>query len=216
MKGNKVPIDKYKPENVAYYREFLQTVEELDPRRIKFCDEKLLKGNEIFNKRGRRDPETGEVPEMTVDSDFRNTYSIVGFSGIDKKSPPVSFVIHEEKNDATSFFEKVAEAIAEGFLRAGDVLVMDNAAIHLQGENDGLDDWLWENHRIAVLPLPTRSPELNPIELTWRSLVSKLRALPLKTMERHNQHATAKEASRILSDMSHKSIRASYRQCGYL
>ena len=123
------------------------------------------------------------------------------------------FIIHDEKNDATSFSEAIMAAIAEGFLRRGDILVLDNAAIHDKGENDGIEDWLWEHHRVAVVFLPTRSPELNPIELVWRSLVMKLRAT---TIVDGKSHACADAATQILGTMSHKSISATYRECRYI
>ena len=49
---------------------------------------------------------------------------------------------------------EIEDAIVKGFLRAGDVLVMDNAANHKGKENNVLDEWLWEEHAITVLILP--------------------------------------------------------------
>ena len=211
-KPDMIPVDKFKPENIIRYFEFVEVINQINPKQIKFGNEKLLKGSEVYNKKGRRDPITGEVLEHIVNSDFRNTYSITGFCGIDKKTNPMSFVIHEAKNDATSFGDAVIDAIAEGFLRRGDVLVLDNAAIHFQGDNAGIEDGLWEDHGIAVLSLPTRSPELNPIELVWRSLTMKLRSIRVRS----GSHQTAKAAARILANMSHNSIKSTYRECGYI
>lgn len=89
---------------------------------------------------------------------------------------------------------------------------MDNAAIHFKGGNVGLVEWLWENHHVAVIPLPTRSPELNPMELVWRSLTMKIRSIRVSA----NNHATAIAATNILNNMSHKSTEETYRQCGYI
>lgn len=77
-KPNMVPIDKYKPENIERAVEYIHTILALDPRRLKFTDEKSLKGAEIFNRRVRRDPLTGEVAPIVTDPDFRNTYTIIG------------------------------------------------------------------------------------------------------------------------------------------
>lgn len=212
-KPDLVPKDKFKPENVARYFEYVDFASQVDPKRLKFGDEKLLKGAEVYCRKGRRNVLTGDTPEFMVNGDFRNTYSIIGFCGINKKSPPLSFTIHDEKNDATSFSESIMSAIAEGFLRRHDILVLDNAAIHDKGENDGIEDWLWENHGVAVVFLPTRSPELNPIELVWRSLVMKLRS---STIVDGKSHGCAIAATEILGTMSHKSIRATYRECKYI
>lgn len=211
-KPDLIPRDKFKPDNIARYHQYIHWMKQIDPRRLKFGDEKLLKGNEVYNKKGRRNVITGEVPEFIVNSDFRNTYAIIGFCGIDRETRPVSFVIHDEKNNAVSFSEAIMEALAEGFLRRGDVLVLDNSAIHFKGENDGLIEWLWEEEGIAVIPLPTRAPELNPKELMWRNLTMKLRSSRVTS----ESHATAKLAHRIMLNFTHESTEAAYRQCGYI
>ena len=76
----------------------------------------------------------------------------------------------------------IQEAIATAWLRPYDVLVCDNAAIHRNGYNGDLADFLWNSRgldnqplNILLLPLPTRSPELNPIELVWNTLVMRVK-----------------------------------------
>jgi hypothetical protein len=41
---------------------------------------------------------------------------------------------------------------------------MDNVAIHHYHESSVLEDVLWNEFEIAIAFLPTRAPELNPIE----------------------------------------------------
>jgi hypothetical protein len=76
----------------------------LDPRRLKFGDEKSLKGAELFNRKVRRDPITGVTPPVIADSDFRNSYCIMGFCGVDLMNAPFQFTIGEDNHDAESFF----------------------------------------------------------------------------------------------------------------
>ena len=78
------------------------------------------------------------------------------------------------------------------------MLVCDNATIHQQGYNSDLGDFLWntpaldgEPLRILLLPLPTRSPELNPIELVWHILVQRVKYGVKRVDE---QHAVARAA----------------------
>ncbi len=69
---------------------------------------------------------------------------------------------------------EMEDAVASGFLRPGDVLVMDNAANHTGKENTVLEDWLWNDHSIFALFLHARTPEWNPIELLWNCLSMRL------------------------------------------
>ncbi|KAL7527865.1 LOW QUALITY PROTEIN: hypothetical protein ACHAWF_002336, partial [Thalassiosira exigua] len=80
--------------------------------------------------------------------DLRNTYSIIGICGIDKKVTPVCYRITETEASvcAEIFAMEIEACITTGFLRAGDVLVLNNAAIYSGKENRKLEDWLWEYH----------------------------------------------------------------------
>jgi hypothetical protein len=69
--------------------------------------------------------------------------------------------------DADLFLMEIETAIVKKFLRAGDILVLDNAANHTGKGNTMLKIWLWEEHSVPVLFLPAQAPEWNPIELMW-------------------------------------------------
>jgi uncharacterized membrane protein YuzA (DUF378 family) len=204
-------------------------------------DEKSLKGAEIFNRKVRRDPitgevpsiitdsdfrntytiiglcgvDTGEVPLIITDSDFRNTYTIIGLCGVDTSTPPFFFNLNQFTNDSEAFSIAVEEAIIAGFLKSGDILVMDNAAIHVFGENDVLVDFLWENFGIHMLMLPTCSPELNPIELLWQILVQRLKSINLDP-SRYMQHRVAYQAANIMNGFTHFDLAKCYQHCGYV
>jgi len=83
-KPNMIPIDKFKLDNISRVIDYIQLVLSLDPRCLKFADEKSLKGAEIFNRKVRKDPLTGAVKPILTDPDFRNTCTIIGFSGVDQ------------------------------------------------------------------------------------------------------------------------------------
>ncbi len=51
---------------------------------------------------------------------------------------------------------EIESVIAMRFLRAGDVLILDNAANHTGKGNSVLEEWLWEEHMVLVLFLPAR------------------------------------------------------------
>ena len=213
---NLVPFDKFRPENYEKMLDYLDIIERIDPSRIKFGDEKHLKGQELYNRKVRRDPITGLIPPTYTNGDFRNTYAVTGFCGIDPYSTPVWYNIHEEKNGADEFALQLEMALASGFFRPGDVLVLDNASIHNGGNNDNLEEWLYETFGVLLLFLPARSPELNPIEQVWKILVNKLQRVPLSVMRSAGSHACAHAAIEILSTITHEEVEGCYRYCDYL
>ena len=156
---------------------------------------------------------TGEIPASFTPSNFRNAYPIIGFCGIDPTTTPVRYRIHEERKDAEQFSIEVETAVAIGFLKGGDVLVLDNAAIHTGKENSVLEDWLWDNFGIFVLFLPTRSPEWNPVEQVWKILVRRLKTYPLAVLKTIGAHSAAYAASHILSEITHEEVYNMYRHC---
>ena len=90
---------------------------------------------------------------IPTDPDFQNTHNIVGFCGIDTRPNPVWYRIQlnsEGTNNLDSFFDVIADAINDGFLQSGDVLVLDNARIHNGGEMEVLVEWLWTRFDIFV------------------------------------------------------------------
>ncbi len=115
--------------------------------------------------------------------------------------------------------DDVIAAIVDGFLKEGDVLVLDNAPIHTGGENDTMADWLWSRFGIFVAFLPTRSPELNPIELLWNYLVGKLKHYPLNTLRANmasigqSTDAPAYVAKEILDNVTHGLIEKFFIHC---
>ena len=71
--GNIVPVDKFRPDNFLRATEYLDAISRISPYRLKFGDEKLLKGAEVYCRKNRRNPLNGVVPPIVTNSDFRNT-----------------------------------------------------------------------------------------------------------------------------------------------
>lgn len=97
----------------------------------------------------------------------------------------------------------------------GDILVLDNAAIHTGKECDALDEWLWEYHGIFVLLLPARTPEWNPIELIWQILVRRLGLYSLSEVARQiaGVDSVAYAAHDVLGSITREEVVQSYNHC---
>ena len=217
-KTSHIPIDKFKPENALCIHEYLLTISLLLPQifRIKFGDKKPLKGSELFSAKARRDPLTGDVPPTIVDSNFRNTYNIIGFCGINMISYPVDYYISDTMRQSTTaalFMDAVTLSLGKSFLKPGDYLILNNATIHIYRESRGLYNLL-KRCGVTLISLPTRVPELNPIELVWNSLVQRLRALSL--VSAGGQDCVVQETEIILNAITHSEVAKYYSKCSYI
>ncbi len=149
----------FRPSNMEKAWEYLNHIARISPEWLKYGDNKLLKGKSIFDKLARKDILTGLVPATTMDLDICNTYSIIGICGICTRSMPVRYRITDAIVDADLFSLKTELAIANQYLWAGDVPILDNAANHTGKDTSVLEELLWEEHMVLVLffPLKRRS-----------------------------------------------------------
>ena len=216
-KGSVVPMGKFNFNNRRYYAFYTRIVNNIDPVRLVFTDEKLLKGYEIYNKKGRSD-ENGMLPPLPVLPDYRNTYCIMGLlhCNTTKTAPALCFSVGEENHDSFCFRSFITHAIVMGVLVGGDILVLENAAIHISGENNDIREYLWDRFRILVLTLPTYSPELNPIELIWNVMIQRMQSFTLGT--EISEGYTVKElAVYVMKNIiTMEDSRKSYKKCGYI
>lgn len=215
LKPNLVPYDKFKPENQVRAYEYLKALFNLHPEKIKFVDEKHLRGEELFAQKVRRDPCSGLVPIVLVDPDFRNTHNITAFCSINRQNvAPVWYRIHDGSNTQEEFHNTCEKALQDGYFQPYDVLVADNATIH----ND-IEEMLWQCCRVLVIKLPTRTPEWNPKEKVWRCLVIKLGTTPVTALQEIRQNfrggksIVAKAAAHILNGITFDEVRKYYSEC---
>ena len=54
-----VPVDKFRPENIDNYDGFCAFMQEIASFRFCFLDEKILKGLDLYDAKGRMDSITG-------------------------------------------------------------------------------------------------------------------------------------------------------------
>jgi hypothetical protein len=69
--------------------------------------------------------------------------------------------MHDGTNDAKSFSRGIERAVGIGFLKRGDILVLDNASLHGKGDNTYLEEWLWELRNLCCLS-SNKGPKVEP------------------------------------------------------
>jgi hypothetical protein len=147
---DKVPIDKYSPDNCLRLMEYMNIITQIDPMRLKFCNEKHLKGRGLILWKGWRDSQTGIAEHVCIPSDFQNAYTIIGICGVAQETVSFDYVLHEGKHDAAFFSDVILMMVADETLVRGNVLFMDNAAIHRHHESSVLEDVLWNEFEMQL------------------------------------------------------------------
>lgn len=186
-----------------------------DHRRIVFADEKPMKGKDIYGKI-RRDILTGETPchKMTFSSKNRfNILAAVTLKGGHVR-PVEYFLLDKVCTNASIFLRFVKHLIEVGTLSSGDIFVLDNCSVHVQGDNCGLKEKLMTAFGILLMPLPPYHPELNPTELVFNTLLMRMkraraRYASVNTMNFKNM------IELVLNQISIVDLKQFYNFCGY-
>jgi hypothetical protein len=87
---------------------------------------------------------------------------------------PLTYAVFQGSLNGERFAEIVLGWIASGCFVPGDVLVIDDATVYLGGDElEPLGQVLAE-HGVELVRLPADSPNLNPIELIWNMIKTRL------------------------------------------
>jgi transposase len=132
------------------------------------------------------------------------------------KNNQTTLKLRDGMNNTAVFSKTVIRMVATGFLRQGDVLALDNAAIHRYRESTTLGDYLWYEHGILITFIPTRAPELNPIEQMWNILMQRLKNVALLGPGQNHSHQAATAAAMVMNECTHLDVQACYISSGYL
>jgi transposase len=221
-RGNLVPLDKWKAINKLRYYEFVQKLRIYsDHSKYNFIDEKHIFNKDVYQQRVRKDPLTGRLPAIHVSGDFRKAYNIMAvISANPEKEYPIDYTIGEENGTSEAFVGFITYLIAKRFLRHNEFVVMDNASIHYQACATVVEDVLWDTVvdglplHILVIQLPTRSPELNPIELVFHILAMRIRSFRYRAAGPVDK-AVLYKASQVMDDMTYELIIRCCAHCGY-
>lgn len=221
-KPNLIPLDKFRPENIARYLEYRAKIEQLfDHSKFHFCDEKHLVNKDVYTKKARADPLTGYMECIYVSGDFRKTYNLMAITSANpRKAQGMAYSLGVENGDSAAFLLFIEGLIVSGWFEVGDILIMDNAAIHTGGDAEIVENLLWDYPlngvplRVLIVYLPTRSPELNPIELLFHILARRIQSWQYR-MADEGPNAVVVQASQVMNEMSYALILSCYIHCGY-
>jgi hypothetical protein len=221
-KPNLVPLDKWRPTNITSYLEYRMKMEQLPHHHLyNFLDEKHLANKDAIEMKGRVDPLTGQLDCIPVSGDFRETYNLMAvISANPDKQKHVEYHIDKQNGDAVAFYCFICYLITVGWFLHNEILIMDNTRIHTGGAAKNVANLLWETVidglplHVLVIYLPTRSPELNPIELIFHILARRIRSYRYQLAGPSDQ-AVVKNAKRVLDEMSYELILKCYVHCGY-
>jgi len=158
---------------VAQRRDFIETVaQQYDTRRLHFLDETGLRLDECRRYgRARGGQRVGQAvplkrgPSLTL----IGTLSPQGLGAVQLFEGALTY---------QRFAWYVSRVLAPT-LRRGDVLVLDNLAVHKIG---GLREWL-AKRGVQVLFLPPYSPDFSPIEQAWSKLKTALRTAQARSWQ---------------------------------
>lgn len=112
----------------------------------------------------------------------------------------------EETNDSYDFMLVMTWLLQSGALVAGDILILDNAKVHLaESIRDDVEAMLLVTG-VAMMFLPAYSPELNPCELVFSIVKNKLRTC-------RGDERLWVEAQVAFQAITHEQVLAEYKHC---
>jgi transposase len=164
--------EQLEPEVIAQRREWTERVAGIDPGRFVFLDESNAKTT-MTRTHGR-----GPRGERVVDHVPEGRYHSTTIMGAVRRDGMVAAMVYEGGTDVAAM-EAFAGGDLRGFVRPGDIVVMDNLSSH---KNAGVVAAI-ERTGALVWHLPPYSPDFNPIEKMWSKVKGILRSLAARTAE---------------------------------
>jgi transposase len=168
-------------------------------QRLKFLDETGITIS-LTPLYGRAAPGVRVVD--TVPRNYGQALSLLAVLGPQGLSAPMTV----EGAVDTGVFRSYVEQVLGPTLRRGDVVVMDNLAVHKVA---GIAEAI-RAHGARVEYLPPYSPDFNPIEQGWSKLKTALRQRKART-----RGALERALRALLPTISRRDARAWFRHCGY-
>jgi transposase len=199
----KFQTSKYTFSNILYYLQYLREVGEIPNHKLKFADEAHVIAKDLTHRKI-----LGIIGKRTytkVNTPCNASASLTILTTL-MEDQPLAIDYREESNTQWDFALFVNYCCREGYLVAGDYLIVDNASIHAGEESYDIIMEILESYGVCLIKLPVYSPELNPCELIFSQLKRYIR-----------NHAKSQEIRKevliALSEISHKDILRYYLHC---
>eukprot|EP00761_Pharyngomonas_kirbyi_P007405 gb/GECH01007415.1/.p1 GENE.gb/GECH01007415.1/~~gb/GECH01007415.1/.p1 ORF type:complete len:295 (+),score=14.45 gb/GECH01007415.1/:1-885(+) len=159
-------LNKYTPDNVAYYGEYIQWFPFLNWSQLKFVDEAHFSSRKNTIKKASSP--RGKTPVLRTSGSLNFQLSLICLTDINH-DPPFHAEILEGTVDQNKFIKFVGSALVSGRIKNGDALVLDNATTHTSQEGLTVLIDMCESEGVMVIFQPKYSPELNPVELVFNT-----------------------------------------------
>lgn len=167
--------DKWTVKNLLRLRKFELMMAGVDRSRIRFYDQTGFTAKDFLPKKVRRrkgGPDTTKKGKTTKSNITLHT-SVFGLTCLRTNQPALwtRFYSSSAQNgqgtsEHVQFFQ---QAVADGILERGDVVVLDNWSGHTSADGERLRSWLRESQGIVLVYLPAKFSHLNSIEHCWRT-----------------------------------------------
>jgi len=140
---------------VARYFEYCQFIQAInDPSRLKFGDEKHLDGADLYKRKMRHNPVTGEVNGILVEGGLRDRFNINAIIGLDHWTPTnrlFLFLLRRIQMMRHHIWRSLFLLCYPVISIDGIYSSIDNRTGHLNAEVAMLEDLLWNYVRMLDL-----------------------------------------------------------------
>jgi hypothetical protein len=200
-----VAKERFTDDNMIYSQLYINYLSSKDPKRIKFFDEAGVKTPDIGTRLCGNAPSGERCVEIARKTESPNftLNLLISLNG------PEYFNILNGATDTIHFFnffweasQSVNELSGRPCLEVGDIVVMDNLAVHHYDGGLVLEEFL-DKMGIELLYTPTYSPDLNPIELCFNKVKTELNGRYSCAVRENLKLAVAESVERVSSNDAH-------------
>eukprot|EP00968_Pinguiococcus_pyrenoidosus_P011597 scaffold942_cov260-Pinguiococcus_pyrenoidosus.AAC.17 len=178
VKAQVQTADKWTQESYIRLLEFLDDIKDISRIRFRFYDQTNFSRRELTYTKRRKLPDMDSAPPVKTPTNMGSAYSVFGLTSIQPDQDPLYINMFqsgvENSQTAQTHYGFFWNAIQDGAVREGDVIITDNWSAHHSVLGNSLKGLLAENS-VYMLFLPPKHSHLNAIEHVWRTLKARAR-----------------------------------------